>query len=100
MAKQKIQVSTIQMQCNAEVVVLNSYTVLKAAKAIVGVEQFKNISDALGNPRFGEMVDDNGEPVTHFMVHKDQMEILADYVFPFVEELAKAIEDQEESKHN
>ena len=88
----KIQVSTIQMQCNAEVVVLNSYTVAKAAKAALAVREFEYF--------MGMNKNDFDEEHIHWDFSKEQLDYLTDYVFPFVKEFAEAFENQEESKHD
>ena len=74
----------IQMTSQAEVVVLNSYTVAKAARAAVAAEMFKDFLEYAPS-RPGEIMEVPVELIIR----------LKNAIIPFVEEFAKAFEEDE-----
>lgn len=99
----KIQISTVEMTSNAQVIVLNSHIVVRAIKAAIYAKRALNDVKQISQERDenGDWIDkkdDNGNPIYEYMyqsIGEDGAEMLVEEVLPFLQDLSDALEEGE-----
>ena len=88
----KILVSSIQENCNVEIIKLNSYLITKAVKANVYMDM---IIGSLKKVRKDSEIGEEKISYGTYLGNEENSRILVEEVLPFLNELVDALEEKE-----
>lgn len=103
----KIQISSVKLACDAQVVVLNSHLCVRATKAYIAAESAlkkaatpvtENVPDETGKIVEKPVKDENGKQKYDYRsirLNNDDIAALHEMVLPFLKDLADALEEGE-----
>lgn len=98
----KIQVSTVEMNANVEVINVNTYFVSKVVKAYIRLkdaleqakhtkQEFKMVDEKTGKKEWVDVLDENANPIIEYRTIDGNM--INDDVMPLLNELVEAFEE-------
>lgn len=101
MAKKKIQVSTVKMTCDAQVIMIDTAFVVKITRAFMTLQSLvaqaehikqERVENEDGEKKWVDILDERGEPVKEYFGMDGNT--IANEVFPVLQEFMDAFEEQ------